>query len=335
MNGIRILNLLVIFTLVGTVSGEEVSTKEPRSKQLNVAYGFVLGQEARLDLIAKRFPDLAKEAKDVWFSFNSTALGESVKGVEQELSIEFGDKWPECKKEMTAQTVSIIGGQELSHQQAVSFLHEVRQRAKGEVPESILSVLLSANPRFSKDPSLELSSGWKQTFRTKGHPKAKGVDFSISFPASWSKREGNRPNIIQFFQSNAGYGPIMCNLMVKAVPIPVGFKPTPDELKEIFQPNSLRGMIPDGSTFIDAKEIVLEGLPAGMLVSDQAEKRLDLEITMRMTQFMTLYDRSMIYIQFIVAKMPGSTDTLDDLQRRFLPTFKAVANTFILNDRYK
>lgn len=335
MNWMRIFTLLMIFVIAGTVFSQEVTTKEPRWKQLGQAYGFVLGQQASLELIEMKFPDLAKDVKAAWFSFNSTALGESVKGVEEELHRELGDKWSEYEKAMAAQIDSLIVGQELTRQQAIAFLEEVNKRSKGEMPESILATLLSAHSRFARNPELELSAGWKQTFRTKDHQKAKGVDFSVSLPASWSKREGNRPNIIQVFQSSAGHGLIMCNLMVKTLPLPEGYKPTKEELKEFFQPNELKGMIPDGGTFIDAKEIVLEGLPAGMLVCDQTQKRLDLEITMRMTQFVTIYDGSMIFIQFMVTKMPDSTDTLADLQKQFLPAFKAVANTLVLNDRYK
>jgi len=335
MNWMRLFALLMIFVGAGSAFSEEVSTKEPRWKQLSQAHGFILGQQVSLELVEKKFPDLAKDVKDAWFSFNSTALGESAKGVEEELHKELGDKWSEYKKSMTAQIDSLVGEQDITRQQAIAFLQEVHKRAKGEMPESVLSVLLSAHSSFTKNPGMELSSGWKQTFRTKGHPKAKGVDFSISFPASWSKREGNRPNIIQFFQSGAGHGPIVCSLMVKEIPLPAGYKPTEDELTEFFQPNELRDMVPDNGTFIDAKSIVLEGAPAGILVSDQKMQRLDLTLTMRMTQFITIQEKSMISIQFVITKMPDSKESLDELQQKYLPTYKAIANTFVLNDKYK
>lgn len=335
MNWIRLFALLLTLALAGIAFGGEVSTKEPRWKQLSQAYGFVLGQQASLELIEKNYPDIAKDAKGAWFAFNSTSLGESVKGVEEELSNLLGDKWPEYKKKMAAQMETLIRGQDVTYQQAVAFLREVHQRAKGEMPGPILAALLSAHPRFAKNPGLELLAGWKQTFRTKGHPKAKGVDFSISFPASWSKREGYRPNIIQFFQSGAGYGPIMCNLMVKDIPLPAGYKITENELKEFFRPDELKDMIPDDQTFIDAKSIVLEGAPAGILVSDQTMQRLDLTLTMRMTQFITIHGESMIFVQFMVAKAPDSKESLDELQQKYLPTYRAIANTFVLNDKYK
>jgi hypothetical protein len=94
-------------------------------------------------------------------------------------------------------------------------------------------------------------------------------------------------------------------------------------------------MIPDGATFIEAKSMVLEGAPAGMIVCDQTMQRLDLEMTMRVTQFVTIHRSSMISIQFMVAKMPDSTNSLDELQKKYLPTYRSIANTFVLNDKYK
>ena len=327
--------LLSILSMSPLRAQEEFNTVEPRWKQLSQAHGFVLAQQAALELVEKKFPSLAKDAKEAWFAFNATALGESVKGLEVELARELGAKWPEYKAQVDTQTNDILRKQDMTLQQAKEFLAEVRSRAKGDMPETIRSALLSAHSRFSKNPALELTGGWKQTFRTKDHPKAKGVNFSISFPASWSKREGNRPNIIQVFRSGGGHGPIMCSLAVKPLPLPAGYTPSQQELKEFFQPDELKGMVPDGGKFVSAQEIVLEGAPAGMLVCDVTKQRLDLEIAMRMTQFVTFDKGSMILIQFMISKPPGTTETLDQLQQQFLPTFKLVANTLVLNDRYK
>jgi len=327
--------LLSLCSLEWLRAQEDFDTTEPRWKQLSQAYGFVLGQQTSLELVEKKFPTLAKDAKEAWFAFNSTALGESFKGVEDELSRELDAKWPEYKEQMATQMNDLVGKQDLTLQQATEFLAHVRRRAKGDMPETIRSALLSAHPRYSKNPALELSDGWKQTFRTKDHPKAKGVDFSISFPDSWNKREGDRPNIIQVFRSGSGHGPIMCNLMVKTIPFPAGYTPTKQELKEFFQPGELEGSVPAGGKFVTAQELVLEGAPAGMLVCDITQQRLDLTITMRMTQFMTILKNAMILIQFGVSKLPDTQETLDQLQQQFLPTFKSVANTFVLNDRYK
>jgi hypothetical protein len=335
MKTIVFLVILILSSFASFALGQDSVPKDPRWKQLCQAYGFVRAQQTLLELIEKKFPDLAQDVKQAWFSFNSGALGESVNGVEAELSNQLGSEWPQIKEGVVSEVQEMIDLQHFTKEQATAFLAEVKLRGKGELPDFIRSALLSAHPRFSVNPVLELTEGWKQTFRTKGHPKAKGADFSISFPASWSRREGNRPNIIQVFQSSAGHGPIMCNLMVMDNPLPAGYKSNPEVLKEFFQPNELKNMIPDGGKFIDAKYIVLEGAPAGMIVCDQTVQRLDLAVTMRMTQFVTIQGTSMIFIQFMAAKIPGSNDSLDVLQDKYIQTYRSIANTFVFNDRYK
>lgn len=335
----KTLRVICIFFFVAWVAPslaqEPVTAREPRWKQLTQAYGFTLGQQSTLELIEKQFPDLSAATKKAWFSYNSTALGESAKGVEDELSKELGEKWPEFKQGMADQISELTEEQELNRQQATEFIDEVKKRAKGYLPESIRSTLLSAHPRYSINPGLEIADGWKQTFSTKGHAKAKGVDVSISVPASWNKREGNRPNVVQVFRSGAGHGAVGCNILIKTLPIPADYEITKAELNEIFQPNELKGMIPDGAKYLEAKEIALEGAPAGMLIFDQTEKRLDVELPMRMTQFITIHDRAMVFLQFSFVKMPGSAESLDAMQKRFMPTFKIIANTYVWNDRYK
>ena len=172
------------------------------------------GQKASLEKIEQKFDSLAQELKKTRFVFNTSSLGEGFKGVEDELAHILGAKWPEHKEQMVSQLNVAPGKENLTPQQATEFLAEVHCRANGEMPDVIRSVLLSTHPRYANNPALEVVEGWKQTFRTKDHPKANGVDFSISFPASWNRREGNRPNIIQVFRSGSGHGPIACNLMV-------------------------------------------------------------------------------------------------------------------------
>ena len=337
------INIKTIFTLYAAalllaissaIAQEVVDTKEPRWKQLSQAYGFVLSQQLALELIEKQFPDLEISVKEAWFAFNSTALGESMEGVEAELSDKVGEKWPEYKKTMAAQMDELVGKQQLSRQQAVDFLAEVKKRSKGDLPGAIRSYLLSANPRYSKNQAFEIGDGWKQTFRTMGHAKAKGIDVSISVPASWTKREGNRPNVVQFFRSGAGHGPLMCSLVIKTLPLPAGYKPTKAELKELVQPEELKGTIPDGAKFIDAKEMVLDGSPAGMIVFEQTQQRLDFKLRTRVTGFTVVHGHAMVSLDFMFTEMPDSGQTFEELQKRFMPTIKAISNTYVWNDRY-
>ena len=329
-----ILAVLLIQVISSLALAQGISPKDPRWKQLNQSYGFVRGQQASLELIEGKYPDLARKVMESSFAFNTSALGESFGGVERELSDELGDKWPAMKQMMESQIQELIEGQQFTKDQAADFLGIVKRRAKGELTDTIRSVLLSANLRYKSNPGLELIEGWKQTYRTKGHAKSKGLDFSVSFPLSWSKREGNRPNIVQFFQSGAGHGPIMCNLMVTAVTTPAGYRPTQEDLEELFNTTELKDMVSDDGVFVYAKSIVLEGSPAGILVSDQTMQRMDFSRTIRMTQFITFHNNALISIQFMLGNEQNPTESLAERQQKYLPTFLTIANTFVLNDRY-
>jgi serine/threonine protein kinase len=313
---------------------EDVNPKKTLAQELFNAHGFIVGQNFTLESIAKKFPDLANDVKISRLVFESSPLGGGADELDKILQQKVGEKWPETKEHMAKEISDLLVKQELTKNQAVDFVLEVRKRAKGNLQEETRSTLLSVNPKYQENPGLELNEGWKQTFRTKGHPKSKGVDFSLSFPSSWKKREGYRPNIIQVFQSGAGHGPILCNIMVKDLPLPAGYKMTQDDIKEFFQTNELKEMVPEGAIFVDAKSLFLEGAPAGMLVCDQIMQRLDVSLKIRSTQFITISNNVMIFIQFSLNQYPDSKESLDELQKKYLPTYREIANTLVINDKY-
>jgi hypothetical protein len=236
---------------------------------------------------------------------------------------------------MTSALKTELSKQTYSRDDALSFIEEVKARSKGNLPDEFRAILLASNPRYMKKPVQEFTEGWRHTYRSKGHPKAKGVDFSISYPASWIKREGNRPNIIQVFQSGAGYGEVMLMPMVKTIPEFAKEKPSPQDLKDFFSSEDLKAIIPQGGTFLSMTSIVIENLPAAMLVFDSKQQRMELTMTVRSTQFMVIYKDSMIGLQFAAAPIPGQSQSLQEIHDKFLPAYKAIVNTLVLNDKYK
>lgn len=323
--------LATFFYLMSTQShAETFDTKDPRWKQLSQAYGFALAQQDSLERIEKKYPDLARDVKEAWLAYYSSALGESSKTVEKELIKETGEKWPEINKQMKIQLNDLNSQQEITHAQAVEFLNEVLERSKGQLPKTLLKTLLSSNPRYLKNPASELAEGWKQTFRTKKHTEAKGLDCSISIPASWSQKEGNRPDMIQVFQSGAGHGPVITTMMVMSFPPP---KLSKKEQKDFFTPSELKGSIPVGGKYILSKNIVLDGAPSAMVVYDISQQGLDTTTKARVTQFVTIHnDNKMILLQFTVNKFSDNSSTLDQIHKLHLPTFKLVASSFVFNN---
>jgi hypothetical protein len=227
--------LALLFLQCAALAQDALSTKEPKWKQLSQAYGFILGQKFTIDRIAQEYPELSPEIKESWFVFSSCALGESEKSLEEVMEKEYGAQWPALKKEMESQLSESLGKQPITKTDAIAFLKEVKSRAKGQLPASLRSSLLSVHPRYSRNPSLEIAEGWTQNFRSKDHPKAKGIDFSIQMPTSWSASEGNRPNVVQNFKSEAGHGPLMSTIIVKNLGLPAGYVPTHDEIRGVSQ----------------------------------------------------------------------------------------------------
>ena len=212
MNWIRPFALFVIFAFAGTAFSEEMSTKESRWKQLSQAYGFVLGQQISLELIEQEFPNLAKDVRYAWFSFNSTALGESVKGVEEELSKMLGNWWSEYKKEMIAQMDMLIGEQDITRQQAVVFLQEVRQRSRGEMPESILATLLSAHSKFAKTPGWNCQPGGNKRFGQRITQRRKVLIFRFPFPLVGEREKDTDQILFSFSKAVRDTGPLCAAL---------------------------------------------------------------------------------------------------------------------------
>lgn len=316
-----------LFTPFGCAE-ELTGLKKPRWKQLSEAYGFLLGQQRSLAQIEQQFPELRRNVKQVWFAFYSGPLGNSLAGIEDEMGRLYGEKWSELKPQMDAQMADLLAQQTIDRNQAQEFLDEVAARAKGDIPEEIRSTLLSTVPRYVKFPDEELLDGWKQTFRTKDHPTAKGVDFSISLPASWSRSEGNRPDMVQLFQSSGGHGSLMCSATVKTLP-----SITKAERDDFFRADSLSDMCGKTGKALSTATVTLNGRRTGLVVCDGVQEWSSVRVAMRTTNYFVISGRAMILLQFMAFQRADSKDSLDDLQARAFPLFQAAANSLVLYRR--
>jgi hypothetical protein len=185
------------------------------------------------------------------------------------------------------------------------------------------------------NPVAEMSQDFKRTFRTKDHSKAKGVDFQISYPMSWTAQEGIRPNIIQKMQSDNGFGAGGITLMVKDIPLFEGRKLTSKEKALMFAPNNIKNLVADDVVFVSAKPVVLDAQKGAMLVFDQVLERVDNKMKIRTVQFVTSYEDKIIMINCTISVNEESFAKLDEKHKRLEPLFKSVANSFVIQSQYK
>ena len=180
----------------------EAQPSAPLQEPLFRAHGFCFGQQVSLERIKKDFVALKANAVIAEKEFSVT-LGTACKNVETTLIEMQGDKWHEYKLIVDKQ-MQQLRIMPMTQQQAVSFVQKVLARAKGEMESPIIATLLSYHPSFQSNPGEEFSRGFTVTYRTGGHPKAKGVDFQLQYPKSWLAMEGKRPNVIQFLYAITG-----------------------------------------------------------------------------------------------------------------------------------
>ncbi len=222
-----------------------------------------------------------------------------------------------------------INGINLTKVEAAAYTDLVRQRAKGTIDSPVREMLLASNPEFIKLPAQEFAKGFAKgfvgKFSTKGHKKSKGVEFSFSYPLSWKREEGERPNIIQKWTSDGGHG--MDVFLISVTKLPE--VPTQAEVTEFFGESGAKEMIPDGGVFLRFSSGKIERLPLGMLHYTSSSQRLDATIKMRAVMYYFIAGDSLIMMQFMCRT---SEDTDASREGRFTllePLFKSILNSMV------
>lgn len=184
------------------------------------------------------------------------------------------------------------------------------------------------------DPAREFLDGSRTTFSTKGHAKAKGVNFTIAYPNSWAAAEGERPNLVQKFVSKGGRGLEMVMIITKELPLPPGTVLAHEDLKELFVPSELRGMLPDGAVFVDARSTEIEAAPAGILEYTMRAERAGMTLLIHAWTLNFLSSNTIVQIQFQVGGPAGSERDVAQRMAQFKPLFTLMANSVVFPDKW-
>lgn len=306
--------------------------KKPKSERVSQAYGYLMGQEYTLSLIKSKYQYLVPNIAKVQIAFN-LAFGSSKEGMKNYLIETLSENNFNSYVEKSMTEISkVLGGQSFTEEIATNFLSEIESRAEGNIASPILETLLSF--QYFTQPHQEHLNGFTRIFKTKGHSKSKNTDWQIEVPISWRPAEGDRPNIIQKFTSDFGDGSQSIMLMVKEMPLPKGYKFSKQELNELFTEKEMKNMVPEGGKFISFTKMILDNNVGGMLQIEQKVSRLDLEMKIRMLQFMFIRSNKMYILQGAVASEKPESDFALEM-KKYLPLYKLVANSIVVNDQYK
>lgn len=318
---------------------------------LSRTYGFVVGQNMSLSRIQKEFPELYTQCIKAQSEFD-LEFGASLKNLGKILQVLLANKWRNFDASIRTEIKEMLSKSVVSKQQALEFIKVVTSRSKGQIESPVLETLLMCNPTFIENPVEELNRGFKHIYRTKSHPKAKGIDIQIEYPMSWSMKEGNRPNVIKLIMANKGKGPASFSIMVKDILAEPGRNEFASELSrlatitganelasEIFSDDSLvqmaKGMGAKNVRNIYLKRVVLDRWPGAMVEFIGEQQRVDLLVTSYYRSYICLYRNYMIFLQCGVFKWPW--DNGDGFQKkidRYTPVFSRTAYNFVIQSQY-
>lgn len=327
------ISAIAAFVLVWSVSCCQAQTavvKPPLAEELGKAWGYSEAIDRQLDHIATRFPALkpaATAARMTW----DIKWGQAAKQASVRLRSLAGSKWEYIQKDVMSKADGMIKTSALTEADAISYLRDVRAQTDGLPVSPVGAILLANDPGILSNPAIEIQKGFVSSFSTKGHPKAKSVSFSIKCPLSWLQEEGERPNIIQKWTSDHGHGSDVFLLIVKKLP----GVPSKDEALDLFTEASAREMVGKSGKLLRFSASKLEQQPVGIIQFTQSVQRLDASVTLKGTMYYLVVGDALVFLQGMCNLDLIPATERDAHVQKLGQLFNAIANTLVLESRYK
>lgn len=298
---------------------------------MSQAYGFKVGQDYSLEMIEKKYPDLKPQIQIAKLKFDKS-FSKSIVTIDSILSAE-GNEWLKIKSQINDQIKSSINLNSYNYDQIKDFVQSVESRANGDIPVPIISTLLTFNPTYLKNPTLEFTDGFKYRFSSKDNLKAKGVDFHLDLPQSWLAKEGNRPNIVQKFVSQNGHGLAMALILVLELPEVNNI--SEEDVKELARSEESKEMLPKNSQFINSGFIKIDGLPGIYQEYKIRQTQIDNEVLMHSINYNVYYKNKMISIQCSVGSNSEDENNTDAVFLKYKELFKSIAGSLVVQSQWK
>lgn len=298
------------------------------------SWGYYQGQIYRLDRVEKHYPDLQANVFIARQEFTA-AFPDFEENVRRTF-LSWGAKEEDVvsmRKSMMDSLTPMIDREPIGRESAQVFVETVRQRAKGkDIPEDILQYLLAT--AFMDRPEQEISRGWREEFTTLNHPKAKGVTVQLKLPKSFKRQEGNRPNVVSKWTSEAGNGiEILMLIVLNSEDNPLSRKQIEDDI-QLGDRSEIKQSLKDAGTVVSLRPFTQE-LAAGYIAETQSDlERAGLETSVRQLQFVLFTPGHTIMFSCHVGARRGEALQLESRMKRLSGLCRQVANSLVLPQQY-
>lgn len=331
MNTLKLIRFFcfILFLFFLCIPSHALNMNQKLIKGVAQAYGFILGQEYTLSMIAKQYKDLATAVKLSNAKFES-AFPEIKKKLEMQLKLALGEKkFQEMANALINNLQNTLKQNKLTRETSQNFLKKVEDRAKGKIETPVLEYLLIV--KYASNPVGEFLDGFRQRYSTDGSGKSQGIKLSLQLPRSWARKEGERPHIVQKWVSENGTGLVMIMLDIRNAE---GYNPSKTEIELAVRSGEVRKAIPEGGSYIDSGVFSLEMRTGYWLHVKMLQERVGI----------TLYQESLIYQLFFHGKAIGflcfaggpekDKKIVSETLKNTRPLFQQVLNSLVLKQAY-
>ena len=176
---------LLFITSFLVCSNRTQATSSPLHIDLTLSLGFIVAQQLSLEIITDNYPSLSPRVEFAHYKFN-TSFGAAETNMRMALKDIHGDN---CREVMSTIERSVrtklrdMESNQISREMAVSYLDVIEARAEGAIVSPIFETLL--HYQFMDNPAKEFVRGFREPYRTAGHPKSKGPRRAGAFLPSW------------------------------------------------------------------------------------------------------------------------------------------------------
>ena len=207
-----------------------------------------------------------------------------------------------------------------------SILNENLQKTPfnvGIIPEG--SEIAPLTQRLLQEP--------QKTYSSAGNPKAKGIDFSLDIPASWSNKSSKRPNVAFNFVA-PNYKMILpsCIVVVKNFPgLTQGIISTLSE-EEATNPSFLKSLFGSNFQYKRGGLTKIDGESTIWAEGYQVLERSNVKIRAYLLCYIIFYKENGIIITFGCGS-PVEDEELKEIYDAYLPLFQKITSSIVIQSK--
>ena len=250
--------------------------------------------------------------------------------LETQLKQALGEKlFQETRATLQTKLKGTLDRQLITMEIAGNFLQQVKGRSKGEIESPVLEYLLAV--KYTANPVGEYSDRFRQRYETDGTGKSQGIKVNLQLPRSWLRKDGERPHIVQKWESENGTGLETIHLDIRDGQ---GYNPTKKEMEEFVRSGEVKGAVPDGSSYIASGNFTLEKQNGYWIQMSTSLDRAGMKIYQNALMYQFFFRGKAIGIMCQAAGSENEKSKIDDAFKRIQPLCQQVLNSVVLPQAY-